>query len=483
MLSVRGRLLKDRALRSVGNERRRLYREASRSYARAAEIGGATYPLINAAALSLLAGQGEQARELARQVLERLDGGAGEPDTPYYQEATRAEALLLLGADAEARASLAAAIARAPRAWEDHASTLRQFALILDETGRDKAWLDPMRPPRCLHFAGHMDLAAGAGELADQVRAVLREERVGFGFGALAAGADIVIAEALLDEGAELELVLPGGVPAFRLASAASAGADWARRFDRVLARAAVRAVGPAGAPPNALSIRLGAEAAMGAAAMHAEILTTEAIQLLILDAGEAGDAGVSGSIGQAWIGSGRRQRLLRSPRGRSARRGAPAAPPDPACLAALIEIQADAETLPRLAEAIAAGPAPMAAPRWSHGALSVAFARPAEAARAALHIAASLNGRARIAGHYGIVHRVEDPFGGPPLLLGPAAMTPASILASVPEGAVHVTQDFAAALHAAGAPGARTELVGELPGGDADSALKLYSLQPRGGG
>ena len=55
VLSVRGRLLKDRALAAEGAERRRLYLEAAGAYARAGEIGGATYPLINAATLSLLA--------------------------------------------------------------------------------------------------------------------------------------------------------------------------------------------------------------------------------------------------------------------------------------------------------------------------------------------------------------------------------------------------------------------------------------------
>ncbi len=57
VLSVRGRLLKDRALAAEGAERRRLYLEAAGAYARAAELGGATYPLVNAATLFLLAGR------------------------------------------------------------------------------------------------------------------------------------------------------------------------------------------------------------------------------------------------------------------------------------------------------------------------------------------------------------------------------------------------------------------------------------------
>src|SRR5215469_16702037 len=51
VLSVHGRLLKDHALLARGAERKRLYLKAARAYAHAAEIGSATYPLINAATL------------------------------------------------------------------------------------------------------------------------------------------------------------------------------------------------------------------------------------------------------------------------------------------------------------------------------------------------------------------------------------------------------------------------------------------------
>src|SRR5829696_8669981 len=198
-LGVRGRLLKDRALAGEGAERRRLFGEAAAAYRGAAALSGATYPLINAASLSLLSGEDGQARALARQVLDRIDADPGEPETPYYRAATRAEALLLLDRDGEARAAFDEAVALAPRAWEDHASTLRQFALILAAQGRDSAWLDTHRPPRSLHFGGHMSFDAKVvrrEHLDEKIAAVLEEEKVGFAYGALAAGADIIIAEA-----------------------------------------------------------------------------------------------------------------------------------------------------------------------------------------------------------------------------------------------------------------------------------------------
>ena len=55
-LAIMGRLLKDRALRASGEVRAALYGEAAEAYARAAGEDGASYPLVNAATLSLLSG-------------------------------------------------------------------------------------------------------------------------------------------------------------------------------------------------------------------------------------------------------------------------------------------------------------------------------------------------------------------------------------------------------------------------------------------
>src|SRR4051812_26612444 len=80
-LSVMGRLLKDRALGAHGTERRRLYGQSAESYQCAAECGGGTYPLINSATLSLLAGDARQAELHALQVLERIGAHPEEPET------------------------------------------------------------------------------------------------------------------------------------------------------------------------------------------------------------------------------------------------------------------------------------------------------------------------------------------------------------------------------------------------------------------
>jgi len=488
VLSVRGRLLKDRALAAEGAERRRLYLEAAGAYARAAELGGATYPLVNAATLFLLAGRKEQSRALAAKLLERTRGGGDEMETPYYRGATEAEALLLLGKTAQARAVLARAVALAPKAYEDHASTLRQFELILDELGKEDAWLDTFRPPRSLHFAGNMAVAPDSEAVRRRVRAHIAKERIGTGYGALAAGADIVIAQALLEEGAELHLILPMPRGRFREHSVAAFGSDWATKFDRIVERAAsVRAI--AGAPDLVLplAIQLAAEVAMGSAVMQASALMTEAVQLLILDKSAGRGSGVTGWISDHWKKTGRRQISVTAPRLRG--RAADALRPAPSArLAAMLRIDlSDADVdrlsnviLPRLAAALARRPKPLVPPRWTGEALLIAYPTTTAAATAAAAASAALADvfGARIAGHYACVGQGDDAFNGKPFLAGSATRLLAQIARSVPPGAIHLSEDFAAALHA-GAGHPRTEFIGDLPTEGHDDPIRLFSLKP----
>ncbi|MEJ0024878.1 MAG: tetratricopeptide repeat-containing protein [Rhizomicrobium sp.] len=487
VLSVRGRLLKDRALAAEGAERRRLYLEAAGAYARAAELGGATYPLVNAATLFLLAGRGEQSKALAGKLLERARTGGDELETPYYRAATEAEALLLLGNAAQARTALRKAVALAPRAFEDHASTLRQFELILREFGKDDAWLDSFRPPRALHFAGGMGVSPDSEAVRRRVRAHIAKERIGYGYGALAAGADILIAQALLEEGAELHLVLPMPRERFREHSVAAFGSSWTTKFDRILARAAsVRAIADAPDPVFPLAIQLAAEIAMGSAVMQAQSLMTQAVQLLILDKPAGRGGGVTAWIAAQWKKSGRRQLTVAASRakGRAAETARAAA--GPIRLAAMLRIdlseagadRLSKELLPRLARALGK-PRPLFAPRWTGEALLVAYQATAAAAAAAHAAAASLAdaGGVRIAGHYASVRQADDVFSGKPFLAGPATRLLERMVRSVPPGAIHLSEDFAAALHA-GAGHPHTEYVGDLDAEGSDEPVRLFALK-----
>jgi tetratricopeptide (TPR) repeat protein len=498
VLALKGRLLKDRAVRSSGSGRRRSYLDAAKAYRQAAALTRASYPLINAATLSLLAGEGELARELAAEVIGIVENPA-EPETPYYRAATRAEALLLLDRHDEARAAFAEAVALVPRAWEDHASTLRQFALILVAQGRDAGWLDAHRPPRSLHFGGHMSFdpkLSRREHLDEKIAAVLEEENIGFGYGALAAGADIIIAEALLARGAELHAVLPGGAEAFAAVSVDPFGRTWRKRFDKVLAQAAeVRPVRPLGAAPDAAMIGLADEVAMGAALINARRLESSAVQLLVLDCREEAN-GTSGRSREIWAAGGWRQRILTAPR--ETRDEAPATLADAAGPLAVLAVGWDdgpsgdlGATLPRLLPFLAELPSPTVPPYLTEDRLVLAWRCPGEAAEAAVRLLAAGGERLklRIGGQYGPTPTFRDPFAGAVRLAPSATAAAAGALASAPPGTACVTDDFAAALAAAGPRRPASEYIGELDPPDGGPPVGLYALksydqlfQPLGG-
>jgi hypothetical protein len=235
-LTLKGRLLKDRARIATGEERRSLFAEAGGAYAKAALLRGTdSYPLINAAAMALFADDEPTALCHAAAALALIEDGIDAGETPYWREATRAEALLLQGRDAQAQQSLRLAIQNAPQAWEDRAATLRQIALILEHRGQSTEWLDPLRAPAMLHYRGTLRIGADDASACQVIRKEVDNIAPGSGFGALAAGADILIAEALLEQNAELHVILPCANDLFRAVSVLPYGADWAARFDHLL--------------------------------------------------------------------------------------------------------------------------------------------------------------------------------------------------------------------------------------------------------
>jgi len=279
-LSLQGRLLKDRALRSEGAQRALFFDRAEAAYLRAAGERRATYPLINAATIAFLNGRKAQAERLARRTLELLASGDHEPETDYWLGATWAEALLLLGEVTQSRARLEAAVAGTPEAWEDHAATIRQLQLILERIGAPRDLFDHLRPPASLHYSGLIDLPDREEEIRPLIAAAFDEIEPGFVFGALAAGADILIAEAALERGAQLHVVLPTSVHLFREVSVAPYGAHWAQRFDRLIEAAdAVDAMEGIGALSGA-AVALGDEIAMGLAIRQARTLASRAVAL-----------------------------------------------------------------------------------------------------------------------------------------------------------------------------------------------------------
>lgn len=287
ILTLKGRLLKDRARSAKGSAQARLYSASAEAYAKASSLKPDSYPLINAAAMSIFAGQPDHAMMLANQVLTLVHTGVGSGETAYWHAATRAEALLLVGDIANAEASLAEAITYAPQAFEDHATTLRQFRLILKHRGDNRGWLDRYAPPVSLCFSGIIGIASDDEAAHTAITRAVDTIAPAFGYGALAAGADIIIAEALLERGADLHLILPTIPSRFKEFSVEPFGEEWVDRFDAAFeAAASVTIVEPASAISRA-SIVIAAQVALGNAIDSAQRMESRTAVLRVVASDE----------------------------------------------------------------------------------------------------------------------------------------------------------------------------------------------------
>ncbi|MEO1046110.1 MAG: TRAFs-binding domain-containing protein [Pseudomonadota bacterium] len=291
VLTLKGRLLKDQAEHCSGAERTALYIRASEAYLAAFDLEATSYALINAATLALLAGDVARSRELAQQVLDLLDASPEEGETPYWREATRAEALLLLGRLQPARLALDEAIALLPLAHEDRAATMGQFERIIAAQGGDAEWLGSYRPPASIHFSGLIGLDPKAPVLHDDIAKTIGRIQPGYAFGALAAGADIMIAEAAVSAGAQLHVTLPWTINEFRARSVEPYGDDWCARFDSLLQQAeSIYEPAPSETETSlsyARSIEIASLVALGRNLRQADILKSRACAVTIVAPGE----------------------------------------------------------------------------------------------------------------------------------------------------------------------------------------------------
>lgn len=307
IVALQARLIKDEAIASSGPQRRDKATRAARLYERAFRLRGRYFPAINAASMYLLAGRPADAQRLARQTLSLCEHVSPDDDDPYYLAATQAEAHLLLGQLDAMQVALKQAAARVTDAAAV-ASTRRQLLGLCEQLALPQTAIAALQPPRVLHYTGHMmRLPAGGGRLLPEhlpqiewhVARFFDAREVGYGYGSLACGADIIIAEALLERGANLHVVLPFRLQDFEQISVASGGEDWSRRFHACLQRATKITYATEGAYLGGGSIfAYAARLAMGLARLQASRLEAEIEQLAVWDGQMAdGKGGTAGDV------------------------------------------------------------------------------------------------------------------------------------------------------------------------------------------
>ncbi|MGF1463154.1 MAG: TRAFs-binding domain-containing protein [Maricaulaceae bacterium] len=515
VLCLLGRLHKDSAFQGPPSERRARLRMAARCYLQAFRITGGFYPAINTATLLRLIDRVAAATVMAHRVLDALTlADPTSPATRYYQTVSRAEALIILERFSEAQAVFAKAIAHHPANYTAHAASLRQFERILRAQSAPIDWLDAFRPPAVAHYAGRIFNApegADGQHLALDLAETVRRERIGFAFGALAAGADILIAQAVLDAGGELNLVLPQPEADFIALSVAPYGEDWVNRYDWCRRRAASLRTATDGADQfDPLAVNLASDIAMGMTRLRANAIASKPLQVLVVD-----DVSASGAVMGAhrdhavWSHLDLPTHLVRTPAPKAQARLVRQAPQPRFPRVTKAMIFADVRgfgqlsdrqigpfydhVLAALAKVVRAlGPAAQCVNTWGDG-VFLAFEDPVQAARTALRLQSAFQAvdlasaglpdhlALRVGGHVGVTHLIPDPYLDRETLLGAPVVLASRIEPQTPPGAVYVSETFACLL-ASRPEGAqfRCDYVGQAKLRKHAGDVRLFSLRAR---
>lgn len=509
--ALAARIAKDRALAAPAGERETLLARAADLYEAVHLRGGGYYPAVNAGTLRLLSGQPHAAEALARDVLRLCGEGR---DEAYYRAASEAEAALVLG-DHELAAQ---ALARAAAAGGDlaaRAATRRQLRLVCAARGLPDVLLEVLAPPTVIHYTGHMIAAPGAtgrfpaereAEVAAAIRARLEERRVGFGYGALACGADILFAEALLARGAELHVVLPFEREEFIAVSVAPAGPDWVARFHACLERAtSLRYATDDRQLGHEWIFAYGSFLAMGLAALRARFLDAPVRQVAVWDGQESTGVAGTGFDVRTWRETGWALDVI-APVPGAAHKPPAAAPParsgerelkamlfgDIHGFSRLSETQVSAfvtHVLGAFGGVLAQyGTQVLYRNTWGDG-LFVVMADAGLAARCALKLQAAMAAidlaqcglpdslALRLGGHFGPVYEAVDPVLGLTNYFGAHVSRTARIEPVTPAGEVYVTEQFAARL-ALDPAGFDCDYVGLVPAAKGYGDLRMYHLR-----
>ena len=514
--ALAARLDKDMALANDGDRRRGWARRSAEAYARANAASPSAYLASNAATMWMLAGESGRAREAAERALDLLSAASAPGDVSYWHHVTEAEAALILNEENRAREALERASEVSSANFASRATTVKQLELICETMDLDRSVLSAIRNPNVVHYCGHRILAPGtAGRFPAEEEGRIRRELVehferldvGFGFGSLAAGADILAAEVLLERNAELHVILPFSRAEFVQASVADAGADWVPRFDRCLATAAqVEFSSNSEHLGDPVLFDFCSRIAMGASVMRARFLETSAFQVAVWDGVESdGLAGTAVDVA-AWRDSGRETFVIpidaapdgsveaEEPR-RFPRTVRPIVFADFAGFSALTDSQ-----VITFQERIMGGVANVIEPfrthllsgrTWGDG-LNLVFDDVAVAADCALALQeavkdldfeqiglGSVRG-VRIAAHATPVFDGEDPVSGQRLFYGAGVTHTARIEPRTPEGEIYTTQAFATLALLAAGDSFDCQYVGTLPTAKGYGNLPLFALRRR---
>ena len=312
-LALNARLLKDAGFGSGGELDIPLLEGACDLYESIYRRTGDPYPAVNAATLARMIGRDALAKELAEVVVSQPGAEAARD---YYSQASLVEAWLVLGDLERARAALQKALRAKDADFGKRSTTAIQLQRLAPVLGVDfgvEELAALIGPPAVATYRGHMFLAKPGVEarLATRIRVELEAERVGFVYGSLAGGSDILFAEQALALGIELHVVLPVTEADFIKQAVAPTGPSWVARYEAcrdaatsVTFASTMSHVGGQG------QFAYGSKVAMGMARLRARHLHGDVLQMAIMGAA-AGPSAQARSDLRAWQAKGGRSVVI----------------------------------------------------------------------------------------------------------------------------------------------------------------------------
>ena len=313
--ALNGRLKKELAQRTPGSRQALLFAESSSAYRDLYDETRDYFPGINAATMALLAGHEREAKRLAREILAHPQIAEA---SSYYAIVTAAEARVILGDGPAAFDAMKRIVSLKDVQAGQRVSTLRQMRLlqrIVPSRGDAIAPLvDFLRPSPVLYYSGHMFVEDTVSEerLAREISEAFDEINPDFAYGALACGADIMIAEEALKRGCELNIVFPFDVDDFVEQSVLPGGSGWRKRFDRCREHAKRESFATDSeyiGDPKLFTY--GSHIAMGLARMRARHLHTQAVQLAVLQEDAVRQAAGTLQDVEKWQSFGQQVRII----------------------------------------------------------------------------------------------------------------------------------------------------------------------------
>ena len=284
-----GRLYKQRALEREGlRERAHDFELSLKAYREAYRVSEGIWSGVNVATLSMLLERKVEAQSLARTLSAQIDTMAVQLSETLPQKqwrhAVRGEAALLqndLGTAAEHYA-IAASIAQDAFRFGEATSMRRQARLILQAQRRSPDLADLWMPaPMVVTFTGHrLDESAAEPRFPLNALANVRERlherlsnrQIRIAFCSLSEGADILFAQAALDAGLELNIVLPNDRIALKSAWLDQGLGSYAEVVEPILAGASkVYELAPEGPTGTAIDYLYANEILLGSAILRAQ--------------------------------------------------------------------------------------------------------------------------------------------------------------------------------------------------------------------